>query len=57
MDIETGIGENQEIIVKISLRSKCYEFWFINHPICFLWIWLLSVLTFSIIFSEFHKKH
>ena len=48
--------ENQKIIVKISLKSKCYEFWFIKHPICFLWIWLLSVLTFSIIFSEFHKK-
>ena len=54
--------ENQEIIIKIPLRSKCYEFWFIEHPLYFLWLWLLSILLISILLisiliSEFNKKH
>ena len=49
--------ENQEIIIKIPLRSKCYEFWFIKYPICFLWIWLLSILIMSLIISEYYKNN
>jgi len=47
--------ESQEVIIKVPLKSKCFEFWFEKHPICFLWMWLLSVLIGSVLISEFHK--
>ena len=56
MDIEMGIIKNEDILVKISLKSRCYEFLFIKHPLCFLWVWLLSVLIISIIISEYYKN-
>jgi len=49
--------ENQEIIIKIPLRSKFYEFWFIKHPLFFLWVWLLSILIMSLIISEYYKNN
>ena len=56
MDVEMGIIKNEDIKVKISLKSRLYEFWFIKHPLCFLWLWLLSVLIMSIIISEYYKN-
>ena len=52
MFAELGIIKNEDIIVKIPLKTKCYEFWFIKHPLCFLWVWLIS----SILFSEYYKN-
>ena len=54
MDIEKGFI-NQEKDTKIPLKTKCYEFWFINNPLCFLWLWLLSALVFTLIISEYYK--
>jgi hypothetical protein len=57
MDVEMGIIKNEDILVKILLKSRCYEFWFIKHPLYFLWVWLLSVLIMSIIISEYYKNN
>ena len=57
MDVEMGIIKNEDILVKIPLKSRCYEFWFIKHPLFFLWVWLLSVLIMSIIISEYYKNN
>lgn len=48
---------NEDNNIDISLKTRLYEFWFIKHPICFLWLWLLLILLFSIIFSEYYKKY
>jgi len=44
--------ESQNIIVKNTLPSKCFDFWFEKHPILCLWIWLLIIFILSIVFSE-----
>ena len=42
MDIEMGIIKDEDILVKISLKSRCYEFWFIKHPLYSLWLWCIG---------------
>ena len=56
MDIEMGKIKNEDIKIKIPLKTRCYQFWFIKNPSCFLWVWLLSVLIISIIISEYYKN-
>jgi len=48
--------ESQDILVKIPLKTKCFEFWFEKHPLCFLCLWIIMMLTTAITISELAKN-
>ena len=48
--------ESQEIPVKITWTQKFSYFWFDKNPVCFLWMWLIMMLTIAITVSELSKN-
>ena len=61
MDIKMDIIKienikNENTKIKIHIKTKCYEFWFIKNPSCFLWLWLISILMIAIFISEYYKN-
>ena len=46
MDIET-----QESL-EITWKERCFEFWFVKHPLRFLWLWIITMIGMAIFISE-----
>jgi hypothetical protein len=47
--------ESQEVVeAEEPMKERCFEFWFVKHPLRFLCLWIIMMLTMAVIISE-HK--
>jgi len=48
--------ESQDIPVKVSWGTKCFDFWFETNPLCFLCLWILCMIAMALTISELSKN-
>ena len=49
-------NDSQENIINVTIKTKCYNYWFIDNPLYFLSLWITIILIISISISEYHKN-
>jgi hypothetical protein len=49
--------ESQSVVdTKEPMKERCFEFWFVKHPLRFLCLWIIMMFCLAVIISENSKN-